>query len=123
MIKLLRKFTKNFNKIKGLKFIWESIYLGFQKANSIPLLPKTIEKIYSLFFIRVLRFIGGLCLLLAISKTYTYFPEYIHILILILGILQSVQMTIILFINVVYGVYIVIFKPELFEVRISSKNK
>ena len=44
----------------------------------MPMLPKKIENVYSNIYIRILRFIGGLCLLLALTKNYLLLPIFLH---------------------------------------------
>lgn len=89
-------------KIKS-KIDINSIILGFKKANSISLLPKKIELFYQHIFVRILRFIGGLCLLIVLTKNHLLFHIYLQIPIIILGFLQSVQILIIFIIKIIYG--------------------
>ena len=60
------KFMKNiFNKNYLLNKIEKnSIYLGILKGYNIGILPEKVYKIYNNIFIRILRFIGGVCLFL-----------------------------------------------------------
>lgn len=53
---LLTKIFSSANK--------NSIFLGIKKGFSVPLLPTKIYAIYNHIYFRILRFIGGLCLLL-----------------------------------------------------------
>ena len=94
-----------------------SIYLGIVKGYNVPMLPKKIETIYNNIYIRMLRFIGGLCLLLVLTSHYSWFPIYLQIIIIIVGAIQSIQIFIILFIKIIYGIYTIIYKPKIFEVR------
>ena len=95
------------NKMKELikKLNTNSLYLGFKKGYNLSILPEKIEKIYSLIFVRILRVIGGISFLLVLTSKYLMFPLYLQKVILILGIIQSLQMLIIFIIKIIYGIY------------------
>ena len=95
----------------------KSIVLGIKKGYNIPLLPANIEIIYSNIYSRILRFIGGFCLLLALTKFYLFLPTFSHKIIIILGAIQSVQIILILTIKIVYGIYVLKYKSKEFEIR------
>lgn len=112
-------------KIFNLKFSSEtknSIILGFKKAYSISLLPPKIEKFYSNIYVRILRVIGGICFLLTITKYFVLFPDFLHLFIFIFAIFQGVQIFILYLIKFCYGIYIIMYRPELYEVRNSPLN-
>lgn len=93
-----------------------------KKGYEVPMLPKKLNKIYNHIFIRILRFIGGLFLLLTLTTTYSLFPNYLHLPIFIAGLIQSIQIFLIFFTKVIYGIYILKHKPTEFEVRNSPLN-
>jgi hypothetical protein len=99
-----------------------SIYLGVKKAYEVPMLPEKLDKFYNHIFIRILRFIGGLCLLLTLTSKYSVLPAYLHLPIFILGLLQSIQIILIFFTKGIYGIYTLKYKPNKFEVRNSPLN-
>ena len=49
-------------------FSWTSIKKGILKGFSVPLLPDSINKVYNLPLIRILRVIGGFSAILVITK-------------------------------------------------------
>nr|YP_009652979.1 hypothetical protein [Taiwanofungus camphoratus]QCG70017.1 hypothetical protein [Taiwanofungus camphoratus]UKQ56123.1 hypothetical protein [Taiwanofungus camphoratus]WRO45218.1 hypothetical protein [Taiwanofungus sp. YW-2023a] len=100
-----------------------SIYLALKKGYSVPILPEKVDKIYNNIYIRILRFIGGLCLLLVLTSSYLLSPAYLHKLIIIIGAIQSVQMFILFIVKFIYGIYTLIYKSKEFEVRNSPLNK
>jgi hypothetical protein len=101
----------------------KSIILGLKKGFSISLLPKKIEVFYQHIYIRILRFIGGLCLLIALTSNYLLFPVFLQTPILIIGFLQSVQIIIIFIIKICYGFYTLKYRKKEFEVRNSPLDK
>lgn len=94
-----------------------SIYLGIKKGLSVPLLPEKLDKAYNHIFTRILRVIGGTCFLLSVTSAYLSFPSYLHMVILVIGGIQSIQMIIISFVKFFYGVYTLRYHPEKLEVR------
>ena len=108
--KLLNKIEKN------------SIYLGILKGYNIGILPEKVYKIYNNIFIRILRFIGGVCLFLVLTSYYLSLPIILHKIIIIIGFIQSIQIVIILLIKIIYGVYTLKYKSKDFEVRNSPLN-
>jgi hypothetical protein len=97
-----------------------NIKKGIIKGYNIPLLPNFINKWYSNPLIRVLRVLGGICAILALTKNYLYLPQYLQRVVLIIGILQLIQIVIISIIKIIYGVNKLINNPKDFEVRIKS---
>ncbi len=61
----------------------KNIYLGAKKANEISLLPAKVESLYTSAILRVLRFIGGISILLVITSKYLLFSKELQIIILI----------------------------------------
>ena len=113
---------KFFNKYVLSKIDKNSFYLGFMKAYNVPILPKKIENIYSNIYVRVLRFIGGVCLLLILTNKHLLLPVYLHKLIIVVGAIQSIQILIIFIIKIIYGLYTLMYKSKDFEVRNSPLN-
>ena len=111
-----------FNKYVLSKIDKNSFYLGFMKAYNVPILPKKIENIYSNIYVRVLRFIGGVCLLLILTNKHLLLPVYLHKLIIVVGAIQSIQILIIFIIKIIYGLYTLMYKSKDFEVRNSPLN-
>ena len=105
MLKILSKYTT------------QNIILGFKKAYSISFLPVKVEYFYNLLLVRIFRVIGGVCILLTLTGKYTLVLDQLQILVLIIAIIHITTIIIIQIIKVVYGLYIIIKKPELFEVR------
>lgn len=81
------------------------------------MLPEKLYKIYNLLYIRILRFIGGVCLLLVLTSSYLSLPIYLHKPIIIIGAIQSVQILIICIVKIIYGIYTLKYKSKEFEVR------
>lgn len=104
-------------------FSWTSIKKGIFKGFSIPLLPDSINKVYNLPLIRILRVIGGFSAVLVLTKNYTYLPDVLHWIVLILGLIQLIQMVIISIIKVFFGIRKLIKNPKEFEVRNSPLNR
>jgi hypothetical protein len=112
----------------------KSIILGFKKAFSVPSLPKKIEDFYSHIFTRIFRFLGGVAVLITLTKgilidhsqldkylgeslsTFITFSIYIYSAIFLFFTL------IINIIKIFYTIYLLIKKPEVFEVRNSPLN-
>ena len=98
-------------------------YKGIIKGLSIPMLPHKINNVYNNIYVRILRFIGGLSLVLVITAKYLLFFNFFHLPILILATIQIILMIIFSIIKTVYGIYLLKFKPEQFEVINSPLSK
>jgi hypothetical protein len=114
-------FSPEASKSSGRK-IGNSIRLGIKKGLEIPTLPLQIRKFYDHILVRTVRFIGGLCVILNLTKLYLTFPEITHYFILLMSVLHIIQVLIILLIKIIYSIYTLIYKPEVFEVRNSPIN-
>jgi hypothetical protein len=66
---------------------WTSIKKGFIKGYNIPLLPDSINKVYYLPLIRMLRVIGVILAVLVFSENSIFLPDILHWPTLILGLL------------------------------------
>nr|UEK25959.1 hypothetical protein [Mutinus fleischeri] len=100
-----------------------SICLGIKKGYNIGILPDNLYKLYNNIVIRILRFIGGVCLLLVFTSYYLKLPIILHNFIIIIGFIQSMQILIILLIKIIYGIYTLKYKSKEFEVRNSPLNQ
>lgn len=111
-------------KIKNIlnNYSKQNIILGFKKAYSISFLPPKVEYYHNLLLIRIFRVIGGICIILTLTGKYTLILEQLQILVFIITFIHITLIIIIQIIKVVYGLYILIKKPELFEVRNSPLN-
>ena len=103
-----------------MKNIINTIILGIKIGISIDTLPLKVRNLIEKPFSRLLRVIGGICLLLILSGIYEKFDFPFIWVILILGLSQSLFMVIINFTKFFYGTYIFFNKPELFEVKIKN---
>jgi hypothetical protein len=74
-------------------------------------------------FVRIFRFVGGLCALLIISKFYLELPQYLHFFIAIVASLHITQVFIIFTIKTFYSLHTLVYKREKFEVRNSPLNR
>ena len=103
----------NFNR----KELMLDLKLAVIRTYNISFLPYKIETLYNTMLMRIFRVVGGFSLILIISGKYNLFFEILHPVIFVLGIIQSILISIIFLIKLVYGLYIIIFKPELFIIR------
>ena len=98
-------------------------FLGFKKAYNISFLPKRLDSFNSHILTRILRFIGGLSVILVLTGKSILFIYNIQILLQIFACLQITYFIFINLIKLVYGLYLMIKKPEIFEVRNSPLNQ
>ena len=94
-----------------------AIFKAFYRVWSLPKLPAKINIIYNHIYFRILRVIGGFSFILLISKIFDSFPNNIQLVITIIAFIHITQMTIMWFIKFIYAMYIMIYHPELLEVR------
>nr|WVH37944.1 hypothetical protein [Dichomitus squalens] len=99
------------------KFNKHDFYLGFKKAYNLSLLPPKLEAIHTHLITRVFRVIGGFCIVLVIIGKYLLFIEEIQIIIIIIALSHSIFITLFSIFKFTYGLYLIVFKPEIFEVR------
>lgn len=99
-----------------MKILFKEIILAFKKVNTIPTLPLKIEELHTHIFTRIFRFIGGLCVLLNLTKYYEIFPQFFLFINLIYSVIQMLFIITNLLIKMFYMIYIFIYKKELFEV-------
>ena len=122
----------NNKKISNLKLLLSnnlfpfkksSVYLGFKKGFNAPILPNKFYILYNHIWVRILRFIGGFCLLITLSGFISNFPNEIHFYIKMCGFIQSIQIIFVLIFKFCYGIYFLKFKSKELEVRNSPLNK
>ena len=116
----INKPTANKNKDKlNIRdyFNKKNIILGFNQAYKVSLLPLPVELFLNNIFIRIIRFICSLCLILVLTNQFTFLPQYLHGLIIVLAFIQSIQMLIIFIIKIVYGLYTIICRRDKLEVK------
>lgn len=88
------------------------------------MLPESISKPYNNIFIRILRVMGGICLVLVLTNgsENLSLPSSIHTIIIALAFLQSIQILVIMIIKLIFGLYTLMFNRKIFEVRNSPLN-
>ena len=94
-----------------------SFVLGIEKGFNMPTIPPRIEAFYYHPFMRIFRVIGGICLILVLTKKYIIFYANLHFFILIIAAIHITLIVIILNIRVIFGIYTLIYKKKDFEVR------
>jgi hypothetical protein len=110
----------------------KNIYLGIKHALNVPSLPKKVSDFYNHIYTRIFRFIGGISILLLLTKAFehiqlqNYFSEsiceIINLTIIITATFFIIFTIIINSIKIVYTIYLFIKKPDTFEVRNSPLN-
>lgn len=122
----MKNFLINLHKTllnnKFFKVGIHNVSLAVKKAYSISLLPARVEAFYTSLVLRIFRVIGGSCLVLVLTGKYTLFYNEIQILILFFALMHSILLSFIVIIRFFYGLYIIIMKPEVFEIRNSPLN-
>ena len=118
-----QKFKKYLYLFLLSKIETNSIYLGIIKGYNIGILPESLYKINNNLFIRILRFIDGVCLFLVLTSYYLKFPIILHKIIIIIGFIQLIQIVIILLIKIIYRIYTLKYKSKDFKVRNSPLNQ
>lgn len=116
-MKIISLFKKITQSSFYIKLTQSSLGKGIKKGLSIPTLPPKIEKYYNLLFVRIFRFIGGITVVLVVTRYHLNLPEYLHLSIAILASVQMLSIVIIFLIKIFYGLYIFLYKKEIFEVR------
>jgi len=119
------------NIILGIKQTWkvsmQIIILGVKQAWKVPSLPQNFSDFYSHIFTRIFRFIGGITVLITVTKGYdhiqlhNYFNESLCDIIAFSTYLYAsifIIFTIVInLIKIIYTIYLLCMKPEVFEVR------
>ena len=82
------------------------------------IIPPILQAFLKKPVIRILRVIGGVCVMLAFAQNKNVFLSYpFDIIVYCLAILQMIQITVISVIKFFYILYLFIFRPTDFEVR------
>ena len=110
------KFKKNYSAIM------HNLNLGIKKAYGISLLPARVEVFYSSLVMRIFRVVGGASIVLILTGKYILFNKEIQILIIVFSLAHSILISCIFTIKFFYGLYVIIKKPHVFEVRNSPIN-
>jgi len=110
----------------------KNIILGLKHAYNIPTLPNKINNFYNHIFTRIFRFLGGLSVLITVTKAFDYinlqliFNElFSTIIIFSTFIFASIFIVFHLIINlikIIYGIYLLRKNPKAFEIRNSPLN-
>lgn len=110
----------------------KNIILGVKKFLEVPSLPPVIYNFYSHIFTRIFRFVGGICVLIVLTKgldyvnLHNYFSELISLIIAyainFYAVFFIIFTVIINLIKIFYTIYLIIKKPEIFEIRNSPLN-
>jgi hypothetical protein len=113
MKKKINLIITNFNK--------NSIIRGLKKGLIMETLPYNIRNFLELPIIRILRVIGGLCVLFSLLIINKYIiinlPIFILHLINIIAIFQLIQIVVISIIKIIYGLNKLITQPKEFEIK------
>jgi len=102
-----------------------SIFLGAQRAYSLPTLPAKVEKYHNHVFVRIFRFLGGLSfLMVATNINYDLkLPAIVLWTIIIVACIHVTHVIIILLIKFFFSLYTLIFDRKKFEIRNSPLNR
>lgn len=110
--------NKHLNNLKKTSF-----YKGVYKGYTIELLPNSIKIIYYSTFNKIFRILGGISTILVVSSTHLYLQFlYIDYIIMLVSVLFLIQVFIINIIKLIYGIYLFIYKKEIFQVKNSPIN-
>lgn len=104
------------------KQILHNFYLQIKKSYSISFLPPKVETFYNTPLMRIFRVIGGISIGLVITGKYALLAIELHTIVFIFATIHSIIFSIIASIKFFYGLYLVIKKPEVFEVKNSPLN-
>ena len=96
---------------------------GLKKGFEIPLLPDKVNKFYTNIWIRILRVIGGVCAVAGLSHKYLALPIPFRYIVLSLGLFQCILILIMSIIRIIYAIRLIIYNPEIFEVRNSPLDR
>jgi len=110
----------------------KDIILGIKHAWGIPSLPQNISDLYSHIFTRIFRFIGGVTVLITVTKGYDSIQLHNYFNGILCDIITTstyfyasifiVFTVIINLIRIIYTIFLFIKKPEIFEIRNSPLN-
>lgn len=101
--------------------IFNRLFKAVKRAYSIPTLPDNILKIQSYPIIRILRFLGGISLLMILSKTYLNLNFYFLYICFFFSLIFTIYHFIISFYRIKHMVSV--FKSDKFEIRNSPLDR
>lgn len=117
------ELNKNIINKKNINSIW----LGIKKGYKLDPLPNKVRLFLELPAVRILRVIGGLCTIFYLfhkNGIITYnLPFNLNYVVYIMAALQFVQVSLISILKLVYGLNILIYHREKFEIRNSPINR
>lgn len=102
--------------------ILQNLLLAVKKSYSISFLPPKVEIFYNTPLMRIFRVIGGISIVLVITGKFTFIVKELQTIVFFIAAVHSSLISIIASIKFCYGFYVLIKKPEVFEVRNSPVN-
>ena len=108
-------------KINLIKNTLKNIWTGVVHAIKMPSLPESINKFHNYSITRIFRVLGGLSILLVLSKSLILNDSILYYVIFILAFLQFIYIIIINLIKFFYIIYL--WKNNKFQVRNSPLNR
>ena len=114
MKKFLSLFTNIFKSPSNSK--WNSFKKGFKHSWNNPMMPTSVLRFHNHVFIRIFRVLGGLSIMIVLSKNHTllFFP--LNYLVLILSFVHIFYILIIFIIKLIYGI------KQFFDGSLDVKN-
>ena len=106
-----------------MQYFFSSIKKGFLKAYHLPLLPDYINNLYNNIFLRIFRVIGGICVVVVLTKKYIILAYPLKWIVLVIAFFQLLLIVVIAIVKLVYGIRRILYHPEDFEVRNSPINR
>ena len=103
--------------------ILNSIKQGIIRGLSVQPLPPKLYNFYNHILFRIFRVIGGISILLVLSKIHLLLPNFLKYLVIALGLIQFIQMTVFFFLKSVYGIRLLIYNREVFQIKISPLDE
>jgi len=103
-IKKLCYSTNNINKFSNKNSIFNSIKKGFIHSWKTPMMPASVLSFHNKLIVRIFRVLGGLCILMVLSKKYSLFYFPLNYIILTLSFFHIFYILIIIIIKIIYGI-------------------
>ena len=100
---------------------FKNIWIGIVHAIKMPSLPESVNKLHTHALTRLFRVLGGLCILLVLSKSLSIENSIFYYLVFTLALLQFTYVIIINIIKFFYILYL--WKNNKFQVRNSPLNR
>ena len=101
-----------------MKYYFTNLKKGFLKAYHLPILPDNINNLYQNIFVRIFRVIGGICVVVVLTKKHLILDFPLRLIVLILAFFQFVLMVFIGIVKLVFGIKKLINNPEDFEIHL-----